>query len=374
MKTSSITAYIQQLCRLGLGGQVIMPELVRVLHELLPSRINCFLYADQQGQLANIYAESSAVFQPGLPSEHEGALVHCLTCQFHKTHCAGLPDKDFFAEALKPFNHHFLLNMPVQGQVGILGAMQLYRCAKEHPSFNLSEQHQLKLLSSDIALGVQSNRNQRGVFAESGDSAMIVCNRAGKVLYMSRLGEDLLFLASHASVSPDRWSWYSDQEAAGLVSYLCQKLIDSNSSTTAAAGTSDVLQNNWGRFCFHVDWLQPIFSQHEQRIGITLQRQVPLALRLAEAIHAMPLSPRQKQVCQLMSYGCSNQSIADRMKLSAYTIADYVKAIYEKLEVHNRDELLDRLKAYKRIEPTLLKIPAKRSFSTICVSKANILD
>lgn len=367
MKQSSIITYIQQLCRLGLGGQVIMPELVRALHELIPSRINCFLYADQQGQLANIYTESPSIAW-SLPATRDNQIARCLTCRFYKTSCAGLPDSESFSEPWRLFNQQFLLNIPVSGEEGVLGALQLYRCAIEQPVFNLAEQYQLRLLIPDIAVAVSSNRNQRGPFVENGDPAMLICSRTGQILYLSQQAEDLLFLASHPRVTQDRWqSWRNDQESVDLIAKLCQKLTDSHRPLRGAISGS--LQNNWGKFCFHVDWLEPYFTTQEQLIGITLERQVPLALRLLEVIHAICLPPRQKQVCMLLTYGCSNQTIAERLNLSPYTVADYVKTIYERLEVHSRDQLLDKLKTYKDIEPATFNIPDIGRFEGKCLSK-----
>lgn len=352
MKQSSIICYIQQLCRLGLGGQVIMPELLRVLHELIPSRINCFLYADHQGQLANIYTESPPTAW-SLPATSEHETTRCLTCRLYKTACAGLPDSEFFARPWRPFNHQFILNIPVSEPEAVLGALQLYRCAIEQPNFNLAEQYQLKLLIPDIAIAVSGHRNQRGPFIEQGDSAILICSRNGKLLHMSQRGEELLFLASHPWVTQDRWqSLRYDQESAEMVAELCKKLTTSNPLQKTAVS---LLQNNWGKFCFHAYWLEHCFTQQEPLIAITLDHQLPLALHLLKAIHAMCLSPRQKQICMLLSYGCSNQMIAERLQLSPYTVADYIKAIYERLDVHTRDELLGKLKAYHRIEPTIAK-------------------
>jgi DNA-binding CsgD family transcriptional regulator len=357
MKQPQIISYIHQLCRLGLGGQVIMPELVKALHDLLPSQINCFLYTDKKGQLTNLYSDRPSSFQSGVMSQYKSSLVRCLTCPLHKIHCAGFPEVKLFPAVWKPFNHHFLLNTPIIGSEGVLGSMQLYRCAQQDQAFTLAEQYQLKLLSADIALGVQGNRNQRGSFVENGDRAMVVCDRGGKVLSMSRLAEELLFLASHASVTPDEWQFCSyDQQTAALIGKLCQKLTHGNSLRETAKLPPSVLQNNWGKFSIQAFYLEPYNSKRQPLIGISLERQVPLALRLAEAIHAMPLSSRQKQVCQLLTYGCSNQEIAARLQLSPYTIADHVKAIYEKLEVHHREGLLDKLKAYTRIEPVILNV------------------
>ncbi len=338
-----------------------MPELIRALQQLIPARIGCFLYTDTQGRFANIYWDSFSIVSPALLSADKNPIACCLACKFHKTHCAGMPDPECLSESLQPFNHHFILNTPIFGQKGVLGVLQLYRCAKVQPAFNSLEQHQLKLLIPDIALGVQSNRNQRGPFDKIGDNAMVICSRTGNVLQISSRAEKLLFLASHPLVTPEIWHVPDDHQSTLLITMLCHSLLDSRSLNGELARFC-VLQNNWGRFCFHVYGLEPFIPNRELIIGITVERYVPLALRLVKAIHALRLSPRQKQVCMLMTYSCSNQIIAERLKISLYTVADFVKSIYERLDVHNRDELLTKLKAYKHIEPIIIKLPQMDRF------------
>lgn len=57
MKQSAAAAYIRQVCSLGLGGNTVMPELIRAFHDAIPSHLNVFFWADRDGELADIYSE-----------------------------------------------------------------------------------------------------------------------------------------------------------------------------------------------------------------------------------------------------------------------------------------------------------------------------
>lgn len=52
------------------------------------------------------------------------------------------------------------------------------------------------------------------------------------------------------------------------------------------------------------------------------------------------LSPREKETLELLSQGLTVPEIAKNLKISAQTVAGYVKKIYEKLHVSNRVELM----------------------------------
>ncbi len=78
-------------------------------------------------------------------------------------------------------------------------------------------------------------------------------------------------------------------------------------------------------------------------IGIVIQRQVPLALKLMESMRALELSARQKEVCLLLAQGKSHPAIAERLTVSRSTVADHVQKIYDKLGVRSHEELVSRL-------------------------------
>jgi DNA-binding NarL/FixJ family response regulator len=56
----------------------------------------------------------------------------------------------------------------------------------------------------------------------------------------------------------------------------------------------------------------------------------------ASAVELESLSPREVEVLHLLAEGYVNKEIADRLAISAPTVATYIRRIYEKLQVHSR--------------------------------------
>lgn len=56
-------------------------------------------------------------------------------------------------------------------------------------------------------------------------------------------------------------------------------------------------------------------------------------------LHAFGLTPRERQVAQLMAQGRSTQQAARLLGLSAYTVSDHLRSIYAKTGVASRQEL-----------------------------------
>lgn len=48
------------------------------------------------------------------------------------------------------------------------------------------------------------------------------------------------------------------------------------------------------------------------------------------------LSPREKEVLQLLVQGLGNKEVADRLNLSPHTVDKHIRGIYDKLHVHSR--------------------------------------
>jgi DNA-binding NarL/FixJ family response regulator len=66
------------------------------------------------------------------------------------------------------------------------------------------------------------------------------------------------------------------------------------------------------------------------------RRVLEMFTRLAPQPTAQPLSPRERQVIELMADGLTNKEIASRLSLSVHTVVEYVGDIYGKLHVNTR--------------------------------------
>jgi DNA-binding NarL/FixJ family response regulator len=58
----------------------------------------------------------------------------------------------------------------------------------------------------------------------------------------------------------------------------------------------------------------------------------------APAAAGPPLTPRERQVLQLIAKGLSYQRIAETLSMSPHTVTTHIKQIYRKLEVNSRGE------------------------------------
>jgi DNA-binding CsgD family transcriptional regulator len=58
-----------------------------------------------------------------------------------------------------------------------------------------------------------------------------------------------------------------------------------------------------------------------------------------ESVEMMQLSPRERQIAQLVLEGLPNKSIAYSLKISQATVNTYMRRIYLKLDVNNRAQM-----------------------------------
>lgn len=71
---------------------------------------------------------------------------------------------------------------------------------------------------------------------------------------------------------------------------------------------------------------------------------------------AYGLTPREQQITQLVARGLTNQQIAAALHLSPHTVRDYLKAVFEKLDVSSRGELVAKLFA-EQYMPAMHAVP-----------------
>lgn len=60
-------------------------------------------------------------------------------------------------------------------------------------------------------------------------------------------------------------------------------------------------------------------------------------------VEAYDLSPREQEITRLIARGAGTAEIAGELRLSPHTVRDHVKAIFAKVEVSSRGELVAKL-------------------------------
>jgi DNA-binding CsgD family transcriptional regulator len=89
----------------------------------------------------------------------------------------------------------------------------------------------------------------------------------------------------------------------------------------------------------------------ENTVAVTL---APAAVAELEALRLAlhDLTPREREVTQLLVRGATNDEIARALWISRHTVKDHVKAIYAKLAVASRAELSAKL-FHEQVVPSL---------------------
>jgi DNA-binding CsgD family transcriptional regulator len=351
-------ARIKALCCLGLGGEAIMPALLRELHAYIPSHGNTFFWADESGALSNVYDENpeSAAVGPLYIEEfynrrecdvHSGfsSSMHRDMGVVNRDRAVTVEKPAFYRSELynvifRPLRYDDFLRLIVRDGGRAMGALQLWR-APGDPPFTAEEERRLAALEPFIAHALIAPGALDVPLADSGQSGLIIADGKGKPLYLSPEGRRLLFLANHPRIAPGQ----APIEPALLpqaVVGICESLSEVFAGEPQASPPRYRHQNCWGSFVFSAYWLD-MANAATTRIGITIRREEPLVLRLMRAADAIPLSRRQWQICLMMANGLSFSQIAAKLTISEHTVIAHGRSIYLKLDVHNRVELVNRL-------------------------------
>jgi DNA-binding NarL/FixJ family response regulator len=86
--------------------------------------------------------------------------------------------------------------------------------------------------------------------------------------------------------------------------------------------------------------LDAIISVHrgESPMSSGIARKIVASFQRTEPAETDKLSPREKQVIELLAQGFLYKEIADQLQLSIPTVNGYIRSIYEKLQVHSRSQ------------------------------------
>ena len=351
MKTP-LVAYIRQLCCLGLGGYIIMPELLHTLHAFIPSMANLFLWADENYQIGNMYAENSEMYS--LLPVYFKEFYNTREVQFYRTGFSeamrtgrgwgnserlapNFLSSEFFNELWRPCDMRYAIEASIWENGRGLGSIVLYRAPGEKP-FSDADEMRLRSLIPYIAHGLRGTRDLRGEMTPSGESGTLIVDSEDKIVQYCPAGKRLWLLAMHPVAAPQSQPQSIESPAFKQLCANLRGILQGRHQSVPMFR----LHNAWGEFVFRA---YPLSSNGEANgsIAVVIERHEPLPLKLMRNMGSLPLTARQREVCLLLSYGHSHSMIAQRMHVSRHTTTDYVRKIYDKLDVNDRDQLMKKL-------------------------------
>lgn len=356
MKFSSTIADIRQLCCMGLDGPTIMPVLFELIEQIAPSRSQLFVWADRNYDIANMYS-------PELPSMANVARLY-LEEFVNKKEKEAMPPfaeimrtmrgsvawerfqnrrffrSEFFNTVLRPLEARHVLGTVIHNRERALGELVLWRAPRERP-YSEREAQALASLIPYIAHAINVRPSNKLEFVEAPNRGLAVVNRKGEVEHACPQAQQLLFWATHPQVASPFAHRPSKRSLPPPVAKLMTEWtrVADDAATPAPALYHD---NPWGRFKFWIYRLDHVGSDRDALFGVTIEREQPIALVLWARMKSYGLSLRQKEVCQLLVLGYTYADIAKRLGIQPHTVVDYVRALYEKLDVRNRVELVKK--------------------------------
>ena len=356
-----VLARIQRLCCLGMGSEMLMPDLMREVDRLVPSRNGSFFWIGSNREIANAYTQLplsilQLYFTEFYRSRHESDVIMTLTENMtspspnlvgrishslrvdHQTFLRS----DFYNVFWRAAECYEPLMLRVRERGRDLGALWVYRAEGDAP-FEPRDVRILESIAGFVAHAMTSATLAEAGLADSDDRALFMTNLAGGVLHASEQAQHLLMMAFLPFRSPAA-DWHSLGQPRPEIVALCRALTATANGEIGQQPPVLRLRNPWGEFVLRAYWFGPTDGVEQTRqIGITIERQVPRALALRRRVEELPLTGREKQLCLLLAHDRPRRDVADAMGVSAGTVITHQSSIYAKLGVHSRAELLAAL-------------------------------
>lgn len=354
---------LEQLCCLGLPGEVLVPELLARLHGVAASRANIFFWFDERCEVSNAYAEDPA-FYAGLPQyfaeyyqREEFELAGVTHVGFMRwperiddfrnlvRDDSRLERSGFYNEMLQSQGFRNITYLKLR-EAGRPVGMVMLGTDDAKPEIDAAERQRLTRLAPFIAHALAAPKSLAQGGYEDDDFGLLVFDRSGALRQISASARMLLFLATHPRAGarelqrPGRFQLAVPEP----VRLLCRDLGDALRGKGFGGAPTHIIDNRWGRFAFRAYPLEPLRLE-DGLIGVIVQRQIPTALALWRRIRALELPPKQAEVCFHLASGRAYTDIAKLMKVSINTVTWHVREIYSRFDVHGAGELTKKLLA-----------------------------
>jgi DNA-binding CsgD family transcriptional regulator len=354
MKHSKSMAYLRQLCCLGFGKDIVIPEFLKAVESVIPSGNNILTHLDEKGVpvsvIINLFIPDIVIIARELiPSYHIPERNRIFLEQVKRN---GAITNEVFAEenfyqsdlyhlVFKPCEQDYFIQIPVYQDHQLVELFWLFRPHSSHKPFTLEEQKLAMQLSPYISHALRERPdNTEWDYVESGQSSLIIANNNGDMVYLSKGAQRLLALATE--LERFKSGLLHKVKLPPVLVKLCQNL-DGIFKGEAAMPPVLTQINPYGKFVFRAYWLNKLNNEPGGLIGISIEHQEPQDLAVLRALKNVALSPAQKQVALMLTQGLSNEHIGQKLHIKPSTVKDHIHKIFIRMDINQRHELLPKL-------------------------------
>lgn len=348
-QTSRIT--LRQLCSLGLPAPIVLPSLLPAVRQVVAASHAAFFYCDDEGNITNLYAEH--MLPPdAMAHYHEhhyrkdiGAFAQAYLARVRaaspvSSRSIGAEEKQsaYYREVMAVLRIEHILYGIVRSPKGrVLGQLSVYRDAASQP-FDAADVQALQevLHYLGAALAMPAPSPLQSIAADTAEEALAVLNAEGEVIYADANFTRLIRMARGDVISPAQ----AVEEAAALPPFIKALMA----ATAATRQALHLVDSAWGRFAFR----QHVMSSGAgaSAVGLMVSRLAAEPLQMTESVSTLGLPPQQREVALMLTLGHSNAEIAERLGVSVNTANYHVKQVFARLNVHERHEVAQALKAH----------------------------
>jgi DNA-binding CsgD family transcriptional regulator len=348
---------LEQLARLGLPGQIFIPAFLQQLHHHVPSISNTFCWQNADGHLDNIYDERMNTrfikqFLLALASTEPDKYSHTInwvssldkpvsSFEFYGV-CPYVAE--FYKTVLLPLGYVNSFFVPIiQAMTRIrLGVLMVHRKRGE-PEFTEQERAYLEHIAEIIAYGLTQPVSEHKYIADGWEQGLLVTDLDGILQHSCPIGEKLLVLASASRFDAHSTHTTHDLNVFKDLDRLITQLKSSSRTKSSSRNPTLTTNNGWGKFILHGFLIKGKMGLPSQQLGFNIHWQEPYVLKLFHRIKILNLTPRQQTVGLLYAKGDPQQSIANKLDLSIYTVKEHIKNFSNQLQIHSRGDLIERI-------------------------------
>jgi len=352
MKQSNALAYLRQLCCSGLNKEIVIPEFLRAVQILIPSGNNAFSGIDEHIiplyymlEFADTDLDGPGVVFDYMTPERRSCFIDWFR-EYPVLAETDVFDESFYRSdmynlVLRRLDQHYLLWALVRHDHKPVGMLCLYR-PRQQKKFNSRDQALLARLLPYVSHALHAPEDKDILYSENGSSGMMIMDTQGAIVFLSSEAKNLLALACYPVVTQN--GFIKEAELIDKLAQLCRNL-DAVFRGRAATPPAWSFVGANGRFMFRAYWLNKQNNEPGGLIGMTIEHQEPVVLKILRAMKNLPLSPMQKEVALLLAQGFASEKIGERLHIKLTTVKDHIGKIFTKLDIHQREELLPKLLA-----------------------------